>query len=383
MSLKTPAGPDAHTPDPDGGQDPVPVPSPEAIADLVADAITAPSLHNAQPWRFRYDPDRRVVEVRADPDRGIALSDPDGRAAHLGCAAALFNLRVAAAHAGWKPVTRLLPDPGDPLLLAEVRLDGGRALYDATRLPYRKTTETYRRSGEPYDGTADAYDELADLYPALRRRRTSRAPFTEERIDEQLLDTLRRAALIEGARLAFPDEFHGETVLELGREAERRQLSDTALREELAAWTGDLRTHPPDTPPDDGVPSDAFGPRARAGNAPVRDLDAGDDSSGRAVADFERSPQLALLGTAGDSRADWLRAGQALERVLLEATLDGLATSLASEALEWDELRWAVRDPASALSHVQMVIRFGYGDQPGPALRRRPVQEVLTVTGDG
>lgn len=101
------------------------------------------------------------------------------------------------------------------------------------------------------------------------------------------------------------------------------------------------------------------------------------------MADFERSPQLALLGTAGDSRADWLRAGQALERVLLEATLDGLATSLASEALEWDELRWAVRDPASALSHVQMVIRFGYGDQPGPALRRRPVQEVLTVTGDG
>lgn len=76
MSLKTPAGPDAHTPDPDGGQDPVPVPSPEAIADLVADAITAPSLHNAQPWRFRYDPDRRVVEVRADPDRGSRCPTP-------------------------------------------------------------------------------------------------------------------------------------------------------------------------------------------------------------------------------------------------------------------------------------------------------------------
>ncbi|MGX2994392.1 Acg family FMN-binding oxidoreductase [Streptomyces sp. JNUCC 64] len=349
-------------------------PTPDAIASLVADAITAPSLHNAQPWLFRYDRDRGVIQVRADPGRRIELSDPEGRATHLGCAAALFNLRVAAAHAGWKPVTRLLPDRADPYALAELTLDGGRALYDATREPYHKTTATYRRSGQPYDGTADAYDELADLHPALRRRRTTRTPFSDEPIDAQLLDTLRRAALLEGARLAFPDEFHRETVLELGREAERRTLSDAALHAELAAWTGDTRAA-------DGVPAAAFGPRSRTGYAPVRDFGAG-RTGPPPTADFEHTPQLALLGTHGDSPSDWLHAGQALERVLLEATLDGLVTSLASEALEWDELRWAVRDPLSAMSHVQMVIRFGYGE-PGPGAPRRPVSEVLTFTGSG
>ncbi|MGW1146540.1 Acg family FMN-binding oxidoreductase [Streptomyces sp. NPDC002454] len=350
----------------------------EAVEALVADAITAPSMHNAQPWLFRFDRSRGVFQLRADPDRRLALSDPEGRATYLGCGAALFNLRVAAAHAGWKPVTRLLPDRRDPYALAEVTLDGGRALYEATRQPYHKTTATYRRSGQPYDGTADAYDELADLYPALRRRRTTRTPFSDEPIDEQLLGTLRRAALVEGARLAFPDDFHRDTVLELGREAEQRTLSDAALRAELASWTGDDRAV-------DGIPTAAFGPRARTGYAPVRDFAAGRGTPQEAqhpgeAAEFERTPRLALLGTHGDSPIDWLHAGQALERVLLEATLDGLVTSLASEALEWDELRWAVRDPLSAMSHVQMVIRFGYGE-PGPAAPRRPVGDVLTFSG--
>ncbi|MQY36610.1 hypothetical protein SRB17_46120 [Streptomyces sp. RB17] len=40
------------------------------------------------------------------------------RGVHLGCGAALFNLRVAAAAAGRHPAVRLLPDRADPQLLA-------------------------------------------------------------------------------------------------------------------------------------------------------------------------------------------------------------------------------------------------------------------------
>ncbi len=100
--------------------------------------------------------------------------------------------------------------------------------------------------------------------------------------------------------------------------------------------------------------------------------------SGRDRAAFEQVPQLALLGTSGDARADWLRAGQALERVLLQATADGLATSMTSQPLEWPALRWTVRDPVAGMGHVQMVIRLGYGPQ-GPATPRRPVSEVLCI----
>ncbi|MFF2849791.1 Acg family FMN-binding oxidoreductase [Streptomyces sp. NPDC058001] len=314
------------------------------VTSLVEDATLAPSLHNAQPWMFRYDPGRRTFQIRADPARQLPGMDPDRRALHLGCAAAVLNLRVAAAHAGRASATRLLPDPDDPDLMAEVTL------------------------GEPVRG----YDELADLYPALHRRHTSRFPFSEERIEEPLLGVLRRAALLEGARLVFPDAFHSQTIVDLGREAALREAQDTTLSEELAQWT--------DIDGDDGIPRYAFGPLQSAGGAPVRDFDAGRTVPHRESVVFEDTPQLALLGTADDTPMDWLRAGQAMERVLLEATLDGLATSVASQALEWSELRWAVRDPLSPMGHVHMVIRLGYGPA-GPATRRRPVSEVLSIGG--
>ncbi|WP_283521366.1 hypothetical protein [Streptomyces sp. H27-C3] len=123
-----------------------------------------------------------------------------------------------------------------------------------------------------------------------------------------------------------------------------------------------------------------MGPRRWDGRAPVRDFAAGRPAPGRRAAVFEQSPQLALLGTPRDGERDWLDAGQAMERVLLEAALQGLATSLTSHALEWPQLRWAVRDPQSAMGHVQMVLRLGFGPL-GSATPRRPVQEILDIVG--
>jgi hypothetical protein len=67
-----------------------------------------------------------------------------------------------------------------------------------------------------------------------------------------------------------------------------------------------------------------------------------------------------------------------MERVLLLATLEGLATSLTSHALESPDLRWLARDPLTAMGYVQTVLRLGYGPQ-GPATPRRPVRQVLDI----
>src|SRR6516162_1298243 len=96
------------------------------IDELVRAAAAAPSLHNTQPWRFRVRGGGSVIELLADPARMLPAADPGGRAAHVACGAALFNLRLAAAVAGQRPDIRLLPDSGQPLLLAEVRLVGTR-----------------------------------------------------------------------------------------------------------------------------------------------------------------------------------------------------------------------------------------------------------------
>ncbi|WP_367319987.1 nitroreductase [Streptomyces sp. HUAS ZL42] len=322
----------------------------QTVTTLVAEATAAPSMHNAQPWRFRYLSGERVLLLRADPRRAMPRSDPDDRALHIGCGAALFNLRVAAAHAGLAPQTTLLPEPDDPLLLAAVRL------------------------ADPPAGAAD--DDPAGLHPAIRRRHTSRHPFAEKDIPEDVRATLRDAAGREGAVLLFPGPWHAETVLELVRDAESRDTMDPDANEDLVRWT---RLGVEADTAVDGVPEYAFGPRKRNGKAPVRDFAGRRPVADRGTTAFEHTPHLALLSTPGDGPEYWLRAGQALERVLLEATLADLAASLTSHALEDPELRLLARDPESGTGQVQMVLRLGYGPL-GPATPRRPVRDVLEIT---
>jgi len=322
--------------------------SEERVTALVHDAAAAPSMHNAQPWRFDYFQGSRTFHVRADFDRAMPHADPDTRALHLGCAAALLNLRVAVVHGGWYPATRLLPDPADPALLAAVQLTG------------------------PGSGESD----LAALYPAIHQRHTSRFPFDETKIPEAVRTALGEAAHHEGAVLAFPASWHLQEVLQLIEEAEARNLTDRGSAEDLAAWTrGD---DPSGTTAADGVPEYAFGPRKHGGKAPMRDFAGSRSAAGRDAAPFERSPQLALLSTADDRPEDWLRAGQAMERVLLLATLKGLSSSFVTQALEWTDLRWPLRDPMTGKGQVQMVLRLGYGPK-GPGTPRRPVPEVLAI----
>ncbi|MEW2490707.1 nitroreductase family protein [Streptomyces sp. NPDC048411] len=305
-------------------------------------------MHNAQPWRFRYFQDSRSFHVRADFDRIMPHSDPDTRALHLGCGAALLNLRVAAVHMEWHPATRLLPDPTDPALLAAVQLTG-------------------LGSGE---------SDLGALYPAMHERHSSRFPFEETEIPQAVRTALSDAARLEGTMLTFPSSWHLQEVLELSEEAEARNLTDRGSDQDLAQWT---RSNAPsvNTAPD-GVPDYAFGPRKRGGKAPMRDFASTRPVEDRGAATFERTPQLALLSTAYDRPEDWLRAGQAMERVLLLATLDGLSSSFATQALEWADLRWLLRDPVSGKGHTQMVLRLGYGPK-GPSTPRRPVPEILDI----
>jgi nitroreductase len=332
-------------------------PNDDQVTALARAAAAAPSMHNAQPWRFRYHRHSRTFEIHADFGRGLPHSDPDTRALHLGCGAALLNLRVAAAHEGWNPQTRLLPDPADGALLARTRLT------DAT---------------EAADGPAESDDSggLAALHPAIHRRHGSRFPFEERLVPEPVREALVAAARAEGALLMFPASWHLRQVLDLVQEAEARNRTDPGTRTELDQWTR-LGT-PAEGAAGDGVPEYAFGPRKRGGSAPVRDFESSRTVAGRDATDFERTPQLALLSTGRDRAEDWLRAGQAMERVLLLATLHGVASSFVTQPLEWQDLRWPLRDPLSGTGYTQMILRLGYGPE-GPASPRRPVTDVLDI----
>lgn len=215
---------------------------------------------------------------------------------------------------------------------------------------------------------------LVGLHRAIRDRHTSRYPFDARAIPEDIRLLFADAARAEGADFSFLTPTHLETVLELIRDAEGYDRGDPAREAEQHHWTRDTQAEAPV----DGVPDYALGPCDASGRATTRDFAGTAVLAGRARVPFESRPQLALLSTAGDRPVDWLRDGQALERVLLTATFHDVSTSFATQPLEWPYLRWILRDPVFGTGHAQMIIRMGYGPA-GPCTPRRPWEQVLTI----
>ncbi|MDQ0958131.1 hypothetical protein QFZ66_002009 [Streptomyces sp. B4I13] len=309
-------------------------------------AVAAPSIFNTQPWRYRLDPETVTLQVRAAVERGLRHADPAGRALHLSVGAAVLNLRVAVAHFGWTPVTRLLPAPQEPELLASVRLTGPTARPDTAH--------------------------RADLYTAIGRRHSSRFPFTGQQLPPHVRAELTEAAHMEGARLTFPTADGTTRLLRLTAEAEHRNRDNPERRDESRRWIH----RDGDEPADIGLPPTALGPQDARERLPMRDFTAQRHPERLLAQPFEPEPVVVLLSTEHDRRADWLRAGQALEHVLLVATTHGVRTSLLHQPLEWPDLRETLNRMSGRSGHAQVLIRLGYGPE-GTATPRRAVDKVL------
>ncbi|WP_405876459.1 MULTISPECIES: Acg family FMN-binding oxidoreductase [unclassified Streptomyces] len=317
----------------------------ETLEACIGAAVAAPSFFNTQPWRFRLDPDTVAFEVRAAPERSLRHADPAGRALHLSVGASVFNLRVAVSHFGWSPVVRLLPRPEDPGLLAIVRPTGSRGRH--------------------------ATEHRADLYPAIWRRHSSRFPFTGKPLPSQARAELAEAAHTEGASLVFPEVAETARLLRVTAEAEHRNHLDADRGMESRRWVH----RDPDDQAGAGLPRTALGPQDARERVPMRDFTAERHLERLPAQDFETAPVIALLRTEHDRRTDWLRAGEALEHVLLVATALGLRASLLHQPMEWSDLRRSLSPDPDHTGHAQMLIRMGYGPE-GPATPRRAPHSV-------
>lgn len=311
----------------------------------IEQAGRAPSIHNTQPWRFRWD--GTEIRLYADTSRGLTVTDPEGRELVLSCGAALYNLRLSLRKLGYTGTVTLLPSAREPRLLARV------ALAETT--------------------PADAAERRA--YAALTRRHTHRGPFDDRVLSADLAVVLQRAADEEGAQLMYvADPGQRRRVLQLARAAERAMQSDPRVAAEIATWTPT-----PGTARRDGVPATAYSrnPLRTPDDLPPRDFD---QSRGFGMlAPHEPAPgALAVLITEFDLEPDWVRAGQALERVLITAAERWAFAALHSPLVEVANLRAELRRELCTSGYPQLLLRFGYSPVAS-STPRRPVDDVLDV----
>ncbi|MFM9996180.1 MAG: Acg family FMN-binding oxidoreductase [Phycisphaerales bacterium] len=324
---------------------------PEArLRFMIGYAILAPSGHNAQPWLFRIAGDH--LELLADRTRALPVVDPHDRALTIACGSALFNLRVAARHFGYQVGVELLPDPARHDLLARVALGE------------RKTSNHAENT----------------LFVAIPNRRTSRVPFERTTVDKKVIERLEAGAAAEGAWFRVVKERHDRhTVADLIADGDRMQFADKRFRRELASWLHSNRSHT-----HDGMPGYALGHGDLVSMIEplvIRTFDVGKGVGAKDRDLAEHSPVLAVISTSGDGPADWLRAGQALEHVLLEATAAGLTASFLNQPIEVETLRPRLaklveRAGDASLGFPQVLLRMGRAPEVKP-MPRRAVSEVV------
>jgi len=317
----------------------------DRIEFLLRYAVLAPSRLNSQPWLFRLH--HNDVEFLADLRRTLPTVDSRNRELHIACGAALYNFRVAAEYFGQSHTVELLPSPARPEVLARVRL--GQVM--------------------------DTSSEDVVLFHAITERRTNRGRFLTDPIPEPVLGELADAADMESAWLVLvTDEAARLELARLVAEADRLLWSDRAFRRDVARWVRTDTEHQAD-----GLSTRDFGVSdwiAFAGPSLVRAFDRGNE---RATVDLDyaaHAPALAALGTEGDEPLHWLRAGMALQRVLLHAQSQGVAASYLNQPIEVEELRFRMAGMLGRNGQPQVLLRLGYAREGRPA-PRRSVKHVL------
>jgi hypothetical protein len=316
----------------------------EVLRAAIDYAVQAPSSHNTQPWLFRVQGDG--LELYADRTRALPVIDPDDRELTMSVGAALLHARVALRHFGWESLIERLPAEDDDDWLARVRLGAGR-------------------SPTP--------DE-EQLFLAIAKRHTNRFAFEPCELPESLVSALQLDAREEGAWLYVARDLLRDRLADLIAEGDRLQSADRSFRRELAAWM-----HPSRSRSRDGMPAYALGRGALAAElAPfvVRTFDVGRGQAARDRELARGSPVLAVLGTSGDGPANWLAAGEALDRVLLHAAAKGVSASFLNQPVEVRALRGRVAELIEMNGYPQLVLRLGYGPET-PATPRRSVSEVM------
>ena len=312
---------------------------PEQIESALTAASLAPSVHNTQPWRFRVLRDR--VELHPDPCRRLAATDPDGRELRLSCGAALFNLRLALQGMGVRPMVTMLPGRDAPGALAVVR-QVGKIKADA---------------------------ETRALLDAVPRRRTNRRPFLEAPVDPRQRHALVRAAELERSWLhVITTPEHRAQLKRFVQQAHQIQLGDEGVQAELAAFTG----HRPGA--SDGVPPASAGVRPEMQDEwTFRDFQGPERHPGK---DYESDPLVVVLCSFYDGPLGELQAGQAMQRVLLTATIRGLSASFLSQPVEVRQVREELRRALGGVVVPQTVLRLGFST-PVPATPRHSVSELM------
>ena len=356
-------------------------PNAEDLAALVRAGLLAPSGDNCQPWRFAWAGGR--LSVVLDAVRAASLYDVRHTASWMALGALLTNVRLSARARGLETSVELFPSDHPPA---------------AARLNFRP-----------------GLDAAGPLWEAVPRRCVNRRPYRPGPLPAPFQAELAEAADVPGVRLdlAAEEPVRGRLAA-LAARNDRILFENRALHDGLYRW---LRWSPREAEASgDGIPAaslelgtlEGAGFRLLAAWPLSRALGAARLTAAlevRSRARYRRSAAIGLLSLDGTRPEDFVRGGEALQRLWLTTTHRGLAfqpiTGIVclllrcrlarGEGLSTPH-RAQVETAGRALERLlpgaagrTPCLLFRVGEAPAPSGRapRRAADAVLTVEANG
>ncbi|QDP97044.1 hypothetical protein FOE78_14930 [Microlunatus elymi] len=283
-------------------------------------AAMAPSICNTQPWRFILSPG--LLDIYPERNRQLPLRDPSGRQLVISLGCALMNARVQLAVDRVEIAVQRFTDDvlGDHRVGVgpAASITAGTGAVGCSELA--ALAEVPELPGEPPSGTSAT-------------------------LGDDLVDSLIAAAEAESTSLINISD-QQQSLLGLVSETWAAIEQNSAERAELLAWSpGDITLW--------------------ADSAPVL-----------ARFDHETAPLMTLLiSTRGDRGSDWLRTGEALQRLLLMLQQRGLTAMPDTQLTDDPETRQRLQPEADLRPQVVLFV----GTAPAePTARRRRLSDVIT-----
>ena len=309
----------------------------EQLKFLLNCAVLDPLSHSTPPWNFKVVND--AIELYADKTDALPIADLDYRELIISCGTALFNLRIAIRHFGYRDVVDLLPEQNNRNLLARISLGSKRI--------------------------AQLEENL--LFRAIFKRCTSNQDFDDCLLPSSLVSELESATCSEGSWLQIMTKVIPKTdyeaVINLIADGDRLNQAEHSWHHKLAQWIQLDHDYSLD-----GIP-----PQTREMNQNL-DVIAPLISRTNPSFTFAQSQStdcpllspasvLMLISSKDDNPQAWIETGEALAHLLYRAKLDNVWAAFLNQPIQIPHLRSRLQRLFPEHGYPQIMLRLGYAKQ--------------------
>jgi hypothetical protein len=297
-----------------------------SINELLTYARLAPSVHNAQPWRFKVD--GTVISLNVNPERVLGSGDPTHRELWISLGICLETLLQAAKGLG-------------------ITTDVQSVQTDSLDEPVAKISLSISQAKQP------------DVLRLIQDRYSYRGSMTHITLPNPLLEQCRQLLtdLPDTSVFLMDDPASINRIAKFTYQAMRLALSNPAFRKELARlinynWS---KSHV-------GMHGFALN-RGLVGSIWEKwSIRLGLDIQRKASADqrkIQESSGLVFIASKGDVPHYWFDAGRAYMRVALKLTEMNLAQSTLAAPVEAASFHEDIENMLHTSDRIQSMIRIG------------------------